>query len=137
MSWRVVLSSMIPSTNSSEHLEGLRDIASGPRCHFPGLYTIWKSHGNVASFRFLNLLFSILPKSLSFRIPNNGSWSVETIKLGQPSVNYLEWCNDHATANALPSVGEYLLSGGLVNLEPENINFHPVSQQVGVVPVSH
>ena len=52
-------------------------------------------------------------------------------------MNNLEWCKENATANAVPSVGEYLLSGGLVNLEPGNISFLPILQQAGVVPVSH
>ena len=60
-----------------------------------------------------------------------------TIKFWQPRTNILALFRHHATARASPSVGEYCLSVGVVNLGPANVNCHPLGQQVGALAVLH
>ena len=108
---------------------GFRDMTSGPRCHLPGLWTVWYFHPIVDSLKRWSQGLSMLWRSrCSFRMPRRGLWSVETNMLSQPRVNMREWWSAQETAKASPSVGLYPLSAGFVNREPPYINFHPSAQ---------
>ena len=60
-----------------------------------------------------------------------------TIKSWQPRTNILALFRPHSTARASPSVGEYRFSVEVVNLDPANVNCHPLGQQVGTLTVLH
>ena len=75
----------------------------------------------------------MVPKLRSPKIPNKGLWSVMTYRFGQAVVKILECCKAQDTARASPSVGEYLLSAGLVNFDPAKVSFQPVLQQTGAL----
>ena len=60
-----------------------------------------------------------------------------TIKSWQPRTTILALFRPHVTATASPSVGEYHFSVGVVNLDPANVNCHPLGQQVGALAVLH
>lgn len=54
-------------------------------------------------------------------MPSNVVWSVATISSLLPTrTNILAFSEDHVTASVSPSVGEYQLYVGVVNLEPEH-----------------
>ena len=59
------------------------------------------------------------------------------IKSWQPRTKLLALFRPHVTARASPSVGEYCFSVGVENLDPANVNCHPLGQQVGVLAVLH
>ena len=114
-------------------LVGLWETASEALCHFPGQCWIVNLYLSVFSFS-LNwiLLRTLFPNS-----PFRGSWSVTTMRLGQPMMNIWHFSNAHAITAASPSIGAYLLSTSIQNLLPANIRCHPSGQQMGALSVAH
>ena len=68
-------------------------------------------------------------------MPCNGLWPVATISSGQPKTHILAFSKDHTTVSASPSVGEYQLSVGVVNLEPAKTNFQMSEQHNGAIAI--
>ena len=66
----------------------------------------------------------MLLRSLSWKIPKRGLWSVLTIRSLQPSTNILALSKAQTTANDLPSVGEYPASVGVVKRDPAYTSLH-------------
>ena len=98
--------------------DGYRERASGPLCHFPGQWVIANLQPSVDSFRFWRRGLAIVSMSLLFNMPRSGLWSNAISRLLHPRVNMRECLRDHETARASPSVGEYLVSLGVRNLDP-------------------
>ena len=86
-------------------LQGFLENASGPRCHFPGLYEMENLYGIVFPLRLTILELEIVLRSLSLRIPNKGRWSVETVNLSHPRTKNFAWPSPQAAANSSFSVG--------------------------------
>ena len=91
----------------------------------------------VFSFSLNNQGFGILLRSLSPNSPFSGSWSVTTIKFGQPITNNRHFSNAHAIAAASPSIVAYLRLASMQNLLPANIRGQPSGQQIGALSVMH
>ena len=91
----------------------------------------------VFSFSLNNRGFEILLRSLSLKSLFSGSWSVTTIRFGQPIMNIRHFSNAHAIATASPSIGAYLHSASMQNLLPANIRRQPSGQQTGALSVVH
>ena len=70
-------------------------------------------------------------KDLSFNKPNNGLRSTAMMSLSQPRTKSLALYKAFATANSLPSTGEYLDSASLVNLPQAKTSFQPSTLHLG------
>ena len=118
-------------------LVGLRETASEALCHFPGQCWIVNLYLSVFFFSLNNLGFWIFLRSLSPNSPFRDSWSVTTMRLGQPMTNIRHFSKAHAIVAASPSIGAYLVSASIQNLLPANIRCHPSGQQTGALSVVH
>ena len=85
----------------------LWEIASEALCLFPG--QCWRVSLYLKAFSFIlnSCGFWILLQNNPF----SGSWSVTTIRVGQPMENMWYFSNAHAIAAASPSIGMYLNFG--------------------------
>ena len=116
---------------------GLRKTASEALYHFPGQYWMVNLYLRVFSCSLNNRGFEILLRSLSPNSPFSGLWSVTTMRFGQPIMNIRHFSNAHAIAAASPSIGVYLRSASMENLQPAKIRRQPSGQQIGALPVVH
>ena len=116
---------------------GLRETTSEALCHFPWQCWMVNLYLRDFSFSLNNRGFGILLRSLSPNSPFSGSWSVTTIRFGQPIMNIRHFSNAHAIAAATPSRGAYLHSASMQNLLPANIRCQPSGQQTGALSVVH
>ena len=91
----------------------------------------------VFSFSLNNRGFEILLRSQSLKSPFSGSWSVTTIRFGQPITNIRHFSNAQAIAAASLSIGAYLRLASMQNLLPANIRRQPSGQQTGALSVMH
>lgn len=63
--------------------EGFREIASGPRCHFPGQCLILNWKYSVFSLKLEVLGFDIVFSSRSLKMSSKGLWLVATSRILQ------------------------------------------------------
>ena len=110
-----------PFRSACKMAGGLRETASEALCHFAGQCWMVNLYLRVFSFSLNNRGFGILLRSLSPNRPFSGSWSVTTIRFGQPITNIRHFSNADAVATASPSIGAYLRSASMQNLLPEKI----------------
>ena len=114
-------------------VSGLWEMASEVLCHFPGQCWMVNLYLRVFSFNLNNWGFRILLRSLSLSNPFSGSWSVTTIRFGQPITNLQHFSSAHAIAAASPLRGVYLHSASMQNLLLANIRCLPSGQQTGAL----
>ena len=126
-----------PFRSACKMVGGLRETASEALCYFPGQCWMVNLYPRVFSFSLNNWEFEILLRSLSPKSPFSGSWSVTTIRFGQPIMNIRHFSNAHAIAATSPSIGVYLDSASMQNLMPANIRCQPSGQQTGALSVVH
>ena len=126
-----------PFRSACKMAGGLHETASEALCHFPGQCWIVNLYLRVFYFSLNNRGFGILLRSLSLNSPFCGSWSVTTIRFGQPITNIRHFSNAHAIAAASLSIGVYLRSASMQNLLPANIRRQSSGQQTGALSVVH
>ena len=115
-------------------LAGWQNAASAEWLLLPGMKVRENLYLSVFSFRLKSLGFGMSSIARSPRSFKRGWWSTATIKSGCPSTKYLAFSRDQATARLSPSIGAYLDSAGEQNLDPTNVTFQPVEQQMGDLP---
>ena len=72
-------------------------------------------------------------RSLSFKIPRRGLWSVTIISSLHPKINMCTLLRLQEIAKHSPSVGAYQLSASVVNRDPANTRCQPSGQHVGAL----
>ena len=97
----------------------LREKASGTTCLLPGTWTGVNLNLRVFCLKLNSLGFVMLSRLASPNIFIKGLWSMANNRLGWPKMNGLHFSRANTAANPSPSMGGYLLSAGVLNLEPQ------------------
>ena len=102
---------------------GILDIVFRPVFFIPGMCITVNLYRRVGSRILSTLGLVILSRSQLLNMGTNGLWSTATISFWQPRTNIRQLSRANSTASASPSIGAYLLSESVVNLDPAYTTF--------------